>query len=391
MAQAQLAPQADPAAPAATALPILAFAHFLNDGYVNYVPGILPALIAADHIPLALAGAVVLALQGVTSLAQPLVGLWADRQGGRGFIWIGLALAAAGASAVGLAHDLPVLLCVLLLTGIGNTVFHPQALAAATSAGGGRGMRLSGFLVGGEVGRGLWPVAISALVAWAGLGALPLICLPALVAVPALAVTAPVLPPRPSRSSDLRGRLGPAATLVGFSGLRAAAVFGLSTFAPLLWHARGGSLVGGASLLSAMLLVGVVGNLAGGWMADRFGHHLPLLLTSLAGAALVPLLALASGAWAFIVMGLSGIVLFAGFPLTMLAAHDLFPESRSMASGLVLGGGNAVGAFAVFALGPLAAAVGIPAALWALAAGLIAAAGLSRRLPSGAAAPAASG
>ncbi len=382
VAEAQLAQRPQAGVSEASALPVLAFAHFLNDGYVNYVPGILPALIVADHIPLALAGSVVLALQGVTSLAQPLVGLWADRRGGRAFIWMGLALSAVGASAVGLAHHLPMLLGLLLLTGVGNTVFHPQALAAATSAGGGRGMRLSAFLVGAEVGRGLWPVAVGALVAWAGLRAVPLIALPALIAVPTLALRAPVLPAHAARGADhLRGRLAPAATLVGFSGLRAAAVFGLSTFAPILWTSRGGSLVGGASLLSAMLLVGVVGNLAGGWIADRFGHRLPLLLTSLAGAALIPLLGLASGPWAFVVMGLSGVVLFAGFPLTMLAAHDLFPESRSMASGLVLGGGNAVGAFAVFALGPLAAAVGIPATLWVLAAALVAAAWLSRRLP----------
>lgn len=373
------------ASPAHTAFPLLTWAHFLNDGYVNYVPAILPALMAAHHFPLAMAGTLVLALQGVTAMFQPAVGLWADRLGSPVFVWAGLALSALGASAVGVAPSAAVLLGLLLVTGIGNTLFHPQALAAASAAANRRrGLRMSVFLVSGELGRGLGPVLASALVAWQGLHSLWLLLVPSAVTVPFLARAPLPIPRHPDGKApplSLRGRGVPAGLIVLFNGLRALAAFGVLTFVPILWHERGGSLVAGASLVTVLLVVGIAGNLAGGWLADRVGRRRWLVVSSVLASGLLALFLAVRGPWSWVVMGVMGIALFSSLPVTMLLTQDLFPENRSMASGLALGSGNAVGAFATFLLGPVAAAIGVPGTLLLVAGGVLLAGCVALFLP----------
>lgn len=365
------------------AFPLLIWGHFLNDGSVNYAPAILPAVMAVHHVPVALAGSVVLVLQA-PSVLQPLVGAWADRVGGHAFVWVGLALSAFGAAAIGLAPTYTLLLGLLLLTGIGNAIFHPQSLASASStAGHHRGLRTSVFLIGGELGRGLWPLLASALVVAAGLRGLVWILIPAALTVPILAMVLPDLPSAPPRtaSGKTHTAMGKAIAILLVRGLSATAIFGLVTFIPLLWHDRGGSLVAGASLLTTLLVVGIPGNLAGGWLGHRVSPRLWIGLSSLLAALLVSVFLFATGVWSWVTIGLVGTCLFSGIPVVMLLSQDAFPGNPSMASGLALGGGNAIGALATFALGPLAAAIGIVPTMWILVGLLGSAAPLALLLP----------
>lgn len=48
------------------------------------------------------------------------------------------------------------------------------------------------------------------------------------------------------------------------------------TFIAILWHLRGGSLVRGATVITTMITAGVLGNLAGGHIADRIGRRHPI-------------------------------------------------------------------------------------------------------------------
>src|SRR6185369_9792955 len=69
---------------------------------------------------------------------------------------------------------------------------------------------------------------------------------------------------------------------------RAIVFYGLNTFIPLYWIQRyGASKAAGATALTLMLSAGVAGTLLGGWLADRFGRRVVVLVSML---ALVPLL-----------------------------------------------------------------------------------------------------
>src|SRR5579872_667680 len=78
----------------------MSWAHLLNDGAANYLPGILPALLVNLHQPVSMAGAFMGALIIVQSL-QPLTGHIADRMGGKALVLAGFTLSVTGGALLG--------------------------------------------------------------------------------------------------------------------------------------------------------------------------------------------------------------------------------------------------------------------------------------------------
>lgn len=378
----QLSVPAVPATPGATdrigsRLALLSFGHFLNDGSANYLPGILPAILIALHQPAAAAGSFMAALL-IGQALQPLTGILSDRVGGRNVMIIGLLLSSLGGALLGFGHSVAVLVLFLLLIGVGNALYHPQALAIVRELVGHRkqGLSLSAFLVGGELGRGAFPVITSAIVVNLGLVWLWLMAIPTLVAIPFLRRYSPALTKRVGKAKPIDWRVsrGPMAYLVAFSSLRAFMTYGVVTYMPVLWHQRGGSLVVGAAIVTTVLVIGIIGNLSGGHLADRYGRRPMLIASSVLSALVLPLLTVTAGPLLWITAGLLGITLFAAGPTTVLIGQDIFPDNKSLGSGIALGLTNGIGALLVFASGAFVAGSGIEHILWAIAiCGLIAA------------------
>lgn len=331
----------------------LSWAHLLNDGASNYLPGVLPAVLATLGEPVRMAGVLVTALT-IGQALQPLTGRLADRLGGRSLVILGLFLTSAGGGLLGLAHTTWALIVLLLMIGVGNAFFHPQALAGVRSMLEGRqGLLTSVFLVGGELGRGLWPTVASLIVANAGLANLWIIAIPGLVTVPLLLRFMPALPPIPRGSKAIR--LGeharPMLLLIGYQGIRTLTIYAFVTFIPILWHSRGGTLVAGASVITTMTVVGVIGNLWGGHLTDRLGRRPVLVASAVASAVLIVPVAYLPGVWVWIAAGVLGVALFLTASTTVLLGQDIFPENRSMGSGIALGFANGLGALLVFVIG----------------------------------------
>ena len=364
-------------------LAALGWAHFLNDGAANFLPGVLPLILIDLNLSVGLAGSIMGALligQGL----QPFVGLVADRLGGRALIAAGLLGSSLGGALIGWVDGIVSLVVVLVIIGISNSLFHPQALAGVRRLAVHRpGGAMSAFLVGGEIGRGVWPALASALAVGLGRGHLWLMMLPGLATVPLVLRAAPRLPARRADAPRLNWRRNarPLALLVGYCALRGLMIFSLVTFMPLIWVEAGGDVTVGASLLTVLLVVGVVGNLSGGWFADRFGTRRILMATMAMATVLLGLFTQAAGVWLWLICAALGIVLFATLPLTILVAQDLLPENRSLGSGLALGLANALGAVGVMAVGPLAQWWDVRAPLWCAAIGGLIAMLLVLRMP----------
>lgn len=344
----------------------LSWSHFLNDGAANYLPGVLPAILIQLDLSVAWVGTIMAALligQGF----QPLFGLLADRIGGRILTVLGLLGSSLGGALLGLVASVPSLIVVLMLIGVANAMFHPQTLAGVRSlASARRGLAMSVFLVGGEIGRGVWPVLAGALITSGGRFWLCALALPGLLTLPLLLRWAPSLPARRRDAQPIAWaqHARPLALLVTFCALRAFVMFALITLMPLIWSAQGGSLTVGASLITVVLVVGIVGNLGGGWLSDKIGSRFILVASLLATAALTAIFITASGSWLWLIGGALGIVLFTTLPLTILIAQDTLPENPSFGAGMALGLANGLGAIGVIAVGPVAATYGAGGALW---------------------------
>lgn len=331
----------------------MSWSHLLNDGAANYLPGVLPVILIAMGEPVRMAGAFMAALI-VGQALQPVAGWVADHTGGRSLTTLGLLLSSLGAALLGFAPSTPVLIVVLLMIGAGGALFHPQALAGVRSmVRGKQGLPTSVFLVGGELGRGIWPTAASLVVTGLGLGWLWLVGLPGLLTVPLLFMMAPRLPPRPRNAGRIQWRrhARPMAMLVAYRSVQAFTTFVLVTFIPIMWHLRGGSLVRGASIISAMVTVGVVGNLWGGHLADRIGRRPVLVISAIATSVLILPTVYLPGVWVWVCAALLGSAIFLTASTTVLIGQDIFPENRSMGSGIALGLANGIGSVLVLIAG----------------------------------------
>ncbi|MGC8460254.1 MAG: MFS transporter [Candidatus Dormibacteria bacterium] len=353
-----------------TRLLALTWAHLLNDGASNYLPGVLPAVLVAVHGNVHMAGVLMAALM-IGQALQPFLGWIADGVGGRWFVALGLLLSSLGGGLLGVTNSLGLLIVILLMIGIGSALFHPQALAGVRSMLQGRhGLFTSLFLVGGEIGRGIWPTAASLVAANLGLQYLWIIAIPGLLTVIVVFRLAPQLPARPrsGRVLHFQAHSRPLLLLLSYSSIRAFTIYGLVTFIPILWHLHGGSLVSGATIISTIIVVGVVGNLFGGHLADVFGRRPVLVVSTLAIALLVVPIAYAHGAWIWVLAALLGPLLFLTASTTILIGQDIFPENRSMGSGIALGLANGLGALLVLVIGFLVNDSDVMSVFWVLAA-----------------------
>src|ERR1041385_1672842 len=143
----------------------LSFSHFLNDTMQSLVPALYPMMKDSYGLSFAQIGLITLAMQVVSSLLQPMVGLFADHRpqpyslaAGMGATFIGLLLLAK-------ADSFLVLLLAAALVGTGSAVFHPEASRVARMASGGRhGLAQSLFQVGCNAGSAIGPILAALIV-----------------------------------------------------------------------------------------------------------------------------------------------------------------------------------------------------------------------------------
>lgn len=330
----------------------LSWAHLLNDGASNYLPGVLPAVLTNLDEPVRLAGVLVTALT-IGQILQPITGRIADRLGGRSLVIVGLTMTSVGGGLLGVIGSTWMLIILLLLIGAGNAMFHPQSLAGVRSMLAGRtGLLTSAYLVGGELGRGLWPTAASLIVAHAGLVNLWILALPGVITACFVPRWMPSLPAKPNRGRaiKLRRHARPLLQLVTYQSVRTVTIYSFVTFIPILWDQRGGGLVGGASIITTMTTVGVIGNLGGGQISDKLGRRPVLVGSAVATSALIVPVAYLGAPWVWPVAAVLGIAIFLTASTTVLIGQDIFPENRSMGSGLALGFSNGLGASLVFVI-----------------------------------------
>jgi FSR family fosmidomycin resistance protein-like MFS transporter len=231
---------------------------------------------------------------------------------------------------------------------------------------------MSYFNIGGNTGYALGPIVVTPLVLWLGLAGGLVAALPVLAVALVLGRLLPYLRMlRPAENGagaavgqdDARAMWLLGAVIV----LRSIAWFGLLTFVPLWAVSIGQSEAEGNRLLALMLVAGATGTLLLGPVADRIGLRRTLVLTQAALPVLIVVFVLAGGAVGGLALMLVGACVVGTFAPTMVLSQLYLPRHVGVASGLAVGLGMVGGAAAV-ALGALADAVDLEAALYACAA-----------------------
>jgi MFS transporter, FSR family, fosmidomycin resistance protein len=372
------------------AMAALSVGHLFTDVSQGSVPALLPFLIARHHLGYAAASALILAVTISSSVIQPLFGHVSDRLSLPWLMPLGVALGGLGIALVGLAPSYPLILAAVVVSGIGVAAFHPEGSRFANYVSGARrasGMSL--FSVGGNIGFAGGPILMTPLVLAFGLPGTVFILVPTWAAAALLALELPRL--RGFRTDLLAGRVeqsyrneawGPFALLATVIALRSFVYFGMVTFIPLYYvRVLHSSAALGNAALSAMLLGGAAGTLAGGPLADRFGRR-PVLIGSM--VALPPLIVgflLSGPALALVFATLAGAATIATFAVTIVMGQEYLPDRLGVASGVTIGLSIGLGGLGAPLLGLLADAHGLRAVFETVAILPLLAVGVAYALP----------
>lgn len=145
---------------------------------------------------------------------------------------------------------------------------------------------------------------------------------------------------------------------------------GLSTYLPLFWAtvlAR--SRAEGATALSVLLGTGVLGTLAGGRLADRYGRRLIVLASLAVLSPLVYALSVTRDVHlAAALLAPIGLALYVPFSVLVVMGQEYLPNRVGVASGVTLGLSVTIGGIAAPLLGRLADFQGVAAPLRLVAA-----------------------
>jgi FSR family fosmidomycin resistance protein-like MFS transporter len=320
----------------------LSVSHFIHDVYSGFLSPLLPLLIEKLSMSLTQAGLLSTVMQ-IPHLANPYIGMLADRVSVRYFVILAPTLTAIPMSLIGVAPTYGVLLILLFVTGISVAVFHvPAPAMVAKLSGPHKGRGMSFFMTGGELARALSPLAAVGAVSLMGLeGFYP-------VMVVGFATSlwlffrfkdvpignngkAPIALSRTWRS--MKKILIPLAAILTMRGFMHGA---MTTFLPTFIALETGNLWLAGIALTVFETAGVAGVLLAGPLSDRFGRR-RVLLVSLMGAPVALALLTWTGGWVrYAMMVATGLTLLSTTPVMLAMIQEHATESPSSANGLFM-------------------------------------------------------
>jgi len=356
----------------------IAAGHFVHDTFTAFLPPLLPLMSERLSLSLTLAGSLATILQ-LPAVLNPFIGYMADRVSLRYFVVLAPAVTATLMSSLGFAPSYPVLVVILLVTGVSVAAFHAPAPAMIGRTSGNQvGKGMSWFMAGGELGRTIGPL----LVAWAvttwtmdgyfrvmALGwATSLLLLWRLRSIPAHTVRRPGL----RTMLPVARRLFP--PLLGIVVTRSLLMAALSVYLPTYMTLQGAPLWIASASLATWEVAGVGGALVSGPLSDRLGRK-PLLLFAFVSSSALMLVFLNTSGWLLVpvLLGL-GFTALSPAPVMLALVQEHLPEHRAVANGLYISMGFLIRSVIILVIGAIGDAFGLRTAfLWSALASLLAA------------------
>lgn len=359
------------------ALLILALGHMVTDIYQGALPALLPFMKERLSLSYSMAGIIILASNFASSVIQPLFGLASDKGQKPLLLPAGCLIAGVGFSLLAVPLHYPVILLLVIVSGLGVAAFHPEGFKTAHYFTGERAaVGMSVFSVGGNLGFALGPIISLSIITYLGFSWLPLMFTFALVFIWALSFLWKDLlvlnTARTAAPQEIKVQGRPVSfsliVLIGTVIVRSWIHAGLTSFIPFYYidYLKGDPVYAG-KLVSFFLLGGVLGTVLGAPFADRWGHKRYLVLSMFCSSLILPLMFVMKGFMLLVTLGSFGMVLISTFTVTMVMAQRLLPGNLGVASGLMVGFAIGTGGIGVTILGVLADHFSVPFALKSIA------------------------
>jgi MFS family permease len=340
---------------------LIGTAHFLSHFYMLCLPPMFLAWQVAFKVPYWQLGLAAALMSTMTGILQTPVGFMVDKYGARRFLIGGTLLMSLSVTAMGFTTDFWQILCLALLSGVGNSVIHPADYAILSGSVDqermGRSFAFHTF--NGNLGFAAAPPVIAGLMVMLGWrGALILVGLLGVPTVLAILLQSRILNDQvhavaKHAGPQLSGRAllltKPMLLFFAFFMLSSMATAGIQSWLITVLHTVNGLQIAVASSALTGYMAGATsGTLVGGWVADTLKRHIltfAVVLTTIS-AALMLLVALAPlpDMMVIIAMFLAGLTLGASRTPRDVMVKDAAPPGQIgkvfgfISAGLPLGG-----------------------------------------------------
>ena len=326
--------------------------HLLNDMIQSVIPALYPLLKDTFGFSFAQIGVITLVFQLTSSIFQPFIGLYADRNPQPYSLSLGMCFTLVGLLALAFATNFLLILLSVALIGCGSSVFHPEASRVAQMASGGRkSLAQSIFQVGGNGGSAVGPLLAALIVIPFGQHAVGWFALAALLASFLLARVGYwySLVLREVKTSHRKSGVGvstlPRRVVRISLGILVLMIFSkyffnacmTSYFTFYLIEKFGLTVQQSQYCLFAYLAAFAIGTLVGGFLGDRYGRKY-VILFSILGAAPFTLAMPYLNLFGTLVMAvITGLVIASAFSAIVVYATDLMPDKVGMIAGIFFG------------------------------------------------------
>ncbi|MGD1004551.1 MAG: MFS transporter [Methanoregulaceae archaeon] len=326
------------------------------------LPAILPLLILNYNYSYFAAGLLVTAYQLTSSVTQPVIGWLSDTKGFFVHVSISLLIGAVFIGLIGIAHNYFIVMVFAILAALGHATFHPTALSIVSRLcnSENRARITSYFVVGGNLGFAVGPILAGIVVWWLGLPGLLLLIFPAMFMALTLkfvlsdTISKAYTERKKVEVSKIPDSINPFLILLSSSIFRAWAIYAVIAFLPTYLVTQGYDLVVASAIATLMLLAGVVGQIFGGYLSDRYGKKEFILLGQILTIPPFYVFFLTSGVVSIIALILFGFALWSTFSVPIAMSHELLPQNVGLASGLMLGLAIGIGGLGVAVNGIIA-------------------------------------
>ena len=346
-------------------------AHALHDGFTDLLNVLYPLLQAQFGLSYAAIGALKAVYSGAMASGQIPSGVLAKKHGGVKVLALGTLLVAAGYGFAGLTGSLYGVVAGLLVAGLGGSTQHPIASSLIASSFQGLHSRaaLGTYNFTGDVGKVILPVLFALVATALGWRQAMLIAAASGVVGAGIIVATLHAGDMAAKEKDGKAVAGhdrPWAFWLLFSihVADSSVRSGFLIFLPFLLRDKGADLPTIGLALSLLLAGGAAGKLVMGWVGQKLGVVMSVMLTEIATTLAILALLPLSLAGALLLLPAVGLMLNG----TSSVLYGTVPEfvtaeRRTHAFAVFYTGGSIAGAAAPFLFGLLGDQIGLSPAL----------------------------
>ena len=329
----------------------IAIAHLSNDMIQAIIPASYPLLKENFHLSFAQIGVITFCFQLSSSLLQPIVGAYTDKNPKPYSQIFAMFFSIIGIIALAYSNNYYSVLFSVTMVGIGSSIFHPESSRVAfLSSGGKRSLAQSIFQIGGNTGSALAPLLLALFVLPHGQRYILWFLIIAIVAQFVLGYIASwykqVLESVKGQTKKLIKEPDLSNTTINFSIF----ILLLLIFSKYVYIASITSYlqfymmekfaitdVQAQVYLFYFLIAIALGTLFGGFLGDYLGRKYIIWFSVLGCAPFTLLLPFASLFWTGILVFIIGLIMASAFPSILVYAQELLPRKLGMVSGLFYG------------------------------------------------------